>query len=64
MVRMTMELKADEWQALTKDERIAVCRRLAEEAQKDHPAGSEFAPSGADLASRWRMLAAEIERSN
>ncbi len=55
---MTTELKAGEWQALTKDERISLCRRLAEEAQKEaRSAGSEFE----DLASRWRMLAAEIE---
>ena len=61
---MNVELKIDEWQALTKDQRIALCRRLAEEAQKDHLAGSELAPSGADLASQWRMLAVEIERSS
>jgi hypothetical protein len=61
---MTVELKAGEWHALTKGERIALCRRLAEEAQKDHSAGSELAPSWADLASQWRMLAAEIERSH
>jgi hypothetical protein len=61
---MNLEFTAAEWRALTKDERIALCRRLAEEAQRDHSAGPESAPSRAHLASQWLMLAAEIERSH
>lgn len=62
---MTTELKAVDWQALSKDERIALCRRLADEAQREHLlAGSELeGNSREDLASQWRMLAAEIALS-
>jgi hypothetical protein len=60
---MSAELKAGDWQALTKNERIALCRRLAEEAQKHSSSGSELGRKWDGLASRWRMLAAEIEQS-
>jgi len=58
---MTRELQPGEWDALTKIERVALCRRSADEARREaHLQGP--GPQG-DLASQWQMLAVEIERS-
>jgi hypothetical protein len=61
---MSKEITASQWVALTRGERIALCRRLAEEAETSaKSAEPKFQQGYNEVAGGWQMLAAEVALS-
>ncbi len=59
--QMNKEFAPSEWVTLTRDERVALCRGLAEEAETSaKSAEPRFQQGYRALAAGWEMLAAEI----
>ena len=62
--QMSKEITASEWAALTRDERVALCRRLAEEAETSAKSAEPKLQQGYNrVAAGWQMLAAEVALS-
>lgn len=62
--QMNKEFTPSEWVALTRDERVALCRRLAEEAETSaKSAEPKFQQGYNEVAAGWQKLAAEVALS-